>query len=159
MSGPGSLLSGANLFELSPLHVDEGERIGFLHEDKAAALGRTMAVFGQRDPIKVVANPKNLKFTLLDFAAQSRSLPDLDAAVDQLQVELGEPGSVLSCLRYDRATFCHNRSRGFLVHVGRKHHADGGVGVRDVDVLRQSEFRQQHDQVDVLVLQRGDVAR
>lgn len=29
----------------------------------------------------IVTNPKNLKFTLLDFAAQSRSLPDLDAAV------------------------------------------------------------------------------
>lgn len=29
----------------------------------------------------IVSNPKNLKFTLLDFAAQSRSLPDLDAAV------------------------------------------------------------------------------
>ncbi|WP_197373254.1 MetQ/NlpA family ABC transporter substrate-binding protein [Mycolicibacterium baixiangningiae] len=29
----------------------------------------------------IVANPKNLEFTLLDFAAQSRSLPDLDAAV------------------------------------------------------------------------------
>ncbi len=29
----------------------------------------------------IVANPKHLKFTLLDFAAQSRSLPDLDAAV------------------------------------------------------------------------------
>ncbi|MEH3140779.1 MAG: MetQ/NlpA family ABC transporter substrate-binding protein [Mycobacterium kyogaense] len=29
----------------------------------------------------IVGNPKNLKFTLLDFAAQSRSLPDLDAAV------------------------------------------------------------------------------
>ncbi|RFA16989.1 metal ABC transporter substrate-binding protein [Subtercola boreus] len=29
----------------------------------------------------IASNPKNLKFTLLDFAAQSRSLPDLDAAV------------------------------------------------------------------------------
>ncbi|MCU1440591.1 MAG: metQ [Rhodoglobus sp.] len=29
----------------------------------------------------ITANPKNLKFVLLDFAAQSRSLPDLDAAV------------------------------------------------------------------------------
>jgi D-methionine transport system substrate-binding protein len=29
----------------------------------------------------VASNPKHLKFTLLDFAAQSRSLPDLDAAV------------------------------------------------------------------------------
>ncbi|WP_448660339.1 hypothetical protein ACPVPU_07455 [Sphingomonas sp. CJ99] len=58
MSGA-SLLSGANLLELSPTLVDEGERIGFLHEDKAAAIGRLMAVDGQRDPIKVVANPKN----------------------------------------------------------------------------------------------------
>lgn len=54
-----SLLSGAKLFELSPRHVDEGNRIGFLHQDKAAALGRLMAVDGQRDPIKVVAQPKN----------------------------------------------------------------------------------------------------
>ena len=52
----GSLLSNAALFEVSPLHVDEGERIGFLHEDKAAAIGRLMAVDGQRDPIKVVAS-------------------------------------------------------------------------------------------------------
>ncbi|QNJ90529.1 metal ABC transporter substrate-binding protein [Mycolicibacterium fluoranthenivorans] len=29
----------------------------------------------------IEGNPKHLKFTLLDFAAQSRSLPDLDAAV------------------------------------------------------------------------------
>lgn len=29
----------------------------------------------------IVENPKNLQFTLLDFAAQSRALPDLDAAV------------------------------------------------------------------------------
>jgi len=54
-----SLLAGANLLELSPDHVDEGERIGFLHEDKAAALGRLMAVDGQRDPIKVVAQKGN----------------------------------------------------------------------------------------------------
>lgn len=59
MSGRPSLLSGANLFELAPAHVDEGNRIGFLHEDKAAAIGRLMAVDGQRDPIKVIANPKN----------------------------------------------------------------------------------------------------
>lgn len=53
------LLGDATLFELSPHHVDEGNRIGFLHEDKAAALGRLMAVDGQRDPIKVVANKGN----------------------------------------------------------------------------------------------------
>ncbi|MGD9472059.1 MAG: hypothetical protein AB7V38_07860, partial [Novosphingobium sp.] len=58
MSGA-PLLSSAKLFELSPEHVDAGSRIGFLHEDKAAALGRLMAVDGQRDPIKVVANARN----------------------------------------------------------------------------------------------------
>ena len=59
MNARASLLSGATLFEVAPGHVDEGDRIGFLHEDKAAALGRLMAVDGQRDPIKVVANKKN----------------------------------------------------------------------------------------------------
>jgi len=59
VSGRGSLLSGASLFEVAPAHIDVGDRIGFLHEDKAAALGRLMAVDGQRDPIKLVANPKN----------------------------------------------------------------------------------------------------
>ncbi len=29
----------------------------------------------------IATNPKNLNFTLLDFGAQSRALPDLDAAV------------------------------------------------------------------------------
>ena len=57
MNGGGSLLGNAALFEVSPFLVDEGERIGFLHEDKAAALGRLMAVDGQRDPIKVAAQP------------------------------------------------------------------------------------------------------
>lgn len=55
----GSLLANAELMELDPSAIEEGERIGFLHEDKAAAIGRLMAVDGQRDPIKVVANPKN----------------------------------------------------------------------------------------------------
>lgn len=55
----GKLLSNATLIELIPEDVDEGQRIGFLHEDKAAALGRLMAVDGQRDPIKVVKQPRN----------------------------------------------------------------------------------------------------
>lgn len=50
-----SLLAKAQLLELSPQDVHIPARIGFLHEDKAAALGRLMAVDGQRDPIKVVA--------------------------------------------------------------------------------------------------------
>lgn len=53
------VLENAALITLDPNAVDEGQRIGFLHEDKAAAIGRLMAVDGQRDPIKVVAQPKN----------------------------------------------------------------------------------------------------
>ena len=56
MSARGSILSGAQLLELAPTDVMIPERIGFLHEDKAAALGRLMAVDGQRDPIKVARN-------------------------------------------------------------------------------------------------------
>ncbi len=50
------LLTSAQLLELSPNDISIPERIGFLHEDKAAALGRLMAVDGQRDPIKVTRN-------------------------------------------------------------------------------------------------------
>lgn len=49
-------LANATLMELSPSDILIPARIGFLHEDKAAALGRLMAVDGQRDPIKVVRN-------------------------------------------------------------------------------------------------------
>lgn len=52
----GTLLGAATLLELAPADVMVPERIGFLHGDKAAALGRLMAVDGQRDPIKVVRN-------------------------------------------------------------------------------------------------------
>lgn len=52
----GPMLANAQLLELAPADVMIPERIGFLHEDKAAALGRLMAVDGQRDPIKVVRN-------------------------------------------------------------------------------------------------------
>ncbi|MEO1489625.1 MAG: ParB/RepB/Spo0J family partition protein [Pseudomonadota bacterium] len=38
---------------LEPADVFVPERTGFFHEDKAVALGRLMAVDGQRDPIKV----------------------------------------------------------------------------------------------------------
>lgn len=50
------VLAQAQLLELAPADVLIPERIGFLHEDKAAALGRLMAVDGQRDPIKVTRN-------------------------------------------------------------------------------------------------------
>jgi ABC-type metal ion transport system substrate-binding protein len=50
------------------------ERAGLITLDPTADKWRAT----QKD---IVANPKNLELTLLDFAAQSRSLPDLDAAV------------------------------------------------------------------------------
>lgn len=40
--------------------------------------GADITALTQKD---IVANPKNLKFTLLDFGAQPRALPDLDAIV------------------------------------------------------------------------------
>ena len=52
MSGR-SILAGAQVMSLAPETVLVPERIGFLHEDKAVALGRLIAVDGQRDPIKV----------------------------------------------------------------------------------------------------------
>lgn len=53
------LLTAAQVLELSPIDILIPERIGFLHEDKAAAIGRLMAVDGQRDPIKVARNLPN----------------------------------------------------------------------------------------------------
>jgi len=47
------LLQGAELLTIDPADIYVPERIGFYHPDKAAALGRLMAVDGQRDPIKV----------------------------------------------------------------------------------------------------------
>lgn len=50
------------------------ERAGLIELDPA--VDKSTAT--QKD---IVGNPKNLQFTLLDFAAQSRALPDIDAAV------------------------------------------------------------------------------
>ena len=62
-----SLLSGAQILALDPNDIDDSQRIGFLHPDKAAALGRLMAVDGQRDPIKVTKAKKGsaLPWTLV----------------------------------------------------------------------------------------------
>lgn len=57
-SGHPPYFANAQVMALDPATVEIPARIGFLHQDKAAALGRLMAVDGQRDPIKVVAQPK-----------------------------------------------------------------------------------------------------
>lgn len=43
----------ARVISIDPNTVTVSERIGFMHEDKAIALGRIIAVDGQNDPIKV----------------------------------------------------------------------------------------------------------
>jgi len=48
--------ANANVLTLSVDEIAVPERIGFLHEDKAAALGRLMRADGQRDPVKVAPN-------------------------------------------------------------------------------------------------------
>lgn len=58
MSARSPFIANAHTFAIDPSLVETGERIGFLHIDKASALGRLIAVDGQRDPIKVVANKK-----------------------------------------------------------------------------------------------------
>ena len=55
MNSRQSLLSSAEIIALDPNDIFVPERIGFYHEDKATALGRLIAVDGQRDPIKVKA--------------------------------------------------------------------------------------------------------
>ncbi|WP_101947697.1 MetQ/NlpA family ABC transporter substrate-binding protein [Mycobacterium sp. 3519A] len=76
---PSQLPDGATVSLYSdPANEAQGlwllERAGLISLDPAADKWEAT----QKD---IVANPKHLKFTLLDFAAQSRSLPDLDAAV------------------------------------------------------------------------------
>ena len=58
MSAQPPFLANAQVFALDPSEVETATRIGFLHTDKATALGRLIAVDGQRDPIKVVKNRK-----------------------------------------------------------------------------------------------------
>lgn len=60
MNGHPPFFANAQLLDLQPADVLVPERIGFLHEDKAVALGRLMAVDGQRTPINVVKR-KNAK--------------------------------------------------------------------------------------------------
>lgn len=76
---PAQLPDGANVSLYSdPANEAQGlwllERAGLITLDPT----KDKWTATQKD---IVGNPKNLKFTLLDFAAQSRSLPDLDAAV------------------------------------------------------------------------------
>ncbi|MCV7421001.1 metal ABC transporter substrate-binding protein [Mycobacterium yunnanensis] len=76
---PSQLPNGANVSLYSD-PANEAQGLWLLERAGLITLNPSVNKFEatQKD---IVANPKNLKFTLLDFAAQSRSLPDLDAAV------------------------------------------------------------------------------
>lgn len=53
MSSHPPFFANAQVMALDPAEIFVPDRIGFYHEDKATALGRLIAVDGQRDPIKV----------------------------------------------------------------------------------------------------------
>jgi len=76
---PAQLPNGANVSLYSD-PANEAQGLWLLERAGLITLNPSVNKFEatQKD---IVANPKNLRFTLLDFAAQSRSLPDLDAAV------------------------------------------------------------------------------
>ena len=84
-----AIISGAEVIAIEPHSVVVPERIGFLHQDKAAALGRLMAVDGQRDPIKVRRN-KEGKWELV--TGMHRLMGALSEEIDVLALEVaGKP--------------------------------------------------------------------
>lgn len=76
---PSQLPDGANVSLYSD-PANEAQGLWLLERAGLITLNPEVDKF-QATQKDIVGNPKNLKFTLLDFAAQSRSLPDLDAAV------------------------------------------------------------------------------
>lgn len=76
---PSQLPDGANVSLYSD-PANEAQGLWLLERAGLITLNPAVDKF-QATQKDIVGNPKNLKFTLLDFAAQSRSLPDLDAAV------------------------------------------------------------------------------
>ena len=76
---PSQLPEGANVSLYSD-PANEAQGLWLLERAGLITLNPAVDKF-QATQKDIVGNPKNLKFTLLDFAAQSRSLPDLDAAV------------------------------------------------------------------------------
>lgn len=102
-----AIISGAEVLELNPFEVDIPSRVGFLHEDKAAALGRLMAVDGQRDPCKVTRNKagrwqlvtgmhrlmgaraENIHILALEVAGKPEDLVDLEASENLHRRPLG----------------------------------------------------------------------
>jgi D-methionine transport system substrate-binding protein len=76
---PSQLPDGANVSLYSD-PANEAQGLWLLERAGLITLNPSVDKF-QATQKDIVGNPKNLTFALLDFAAQSRSLPDLDAAV------------------------------------------------------------------------------
>ncbi|ASP30862.1 hypothetical protein CHH26_11935 [Qipengyuania flava] len=65
MSSHPPFFTNAQVMALDPADIFVPDRIGFYHEDKATALGRLIAVDGQRDPIKVQPRKGKQPWTLV----------------------------------------------------------------------------------------------
>jgi hypothetical protein len=77
----------ADVICIDPADIFIPERIGFLHEDKAVALGRLMAVDGQRDPIKVAPHKGKQSWKLVTGRHRLRG-----AEIEGIQVYALEVG-------------------------------------------------------------------
>lgn len=87
-----ALLKNTAIFEVDPADIDLSGRIGFLHEDKAAALGRLMAVDGQRDPIKVVKAKSGASHTWRLVTGMHRTMGAMMEGIQVWAIEVsGKP--------------------------------------------------------------------
>lgn len=108
MSSHPPFFANAQVMSLDPADIFVPERIGFYHEDKATALGRLIAVDGQRDPIKVQPRKGKQPWTLvtglhrlrgcemegiqvyaLEVQGQAEDLADLEASENLHRRPLG----------------------------------------------------------------------
>lgn len=108
MSSHPPFFANAQVMALDPAEIFVPDRIGFYHEDKATALGRLIAVDGQRDPIKVQPRKGNQPWKLvtglhrlrgcemegiqvyaLEVQGQAEDLADLEASENLHRRPLG----------------------------------------------------------------------
>lgn len=108
MSSHPPFFANAQVMPLNPADIFVPDRIGFYHEDKATALGRLIAVDGQRDPIKVRPRKgkqpwalvtglhrlrgcemEGIKVFALEVQGQAEDLADLEASENLHRRPLG----------------------------------------------------------------------
>lgn len=134
MNGGGGhppFFANAHVMAVDPADIFVPERIGFLHEDKAVALGRLMAVDGQRDPIKVVARKGSQKWRLVTGRHRLRGAELEGLEVFALEV-IGKPEDLVDLEAsenlhrrplppIERAAFVHALCQAAQERVARNH--------------------------------------